>query len=61
MWPRTWATLDIEDALAEIEKAQQLGGHHPDAEAMDRASRVLTGKTTHEDALLEIHRKYSKP
>ena len=52
--------LDLENALAEIEKGQQLAGHFPNAEAMDRARRILVGETSREDAMEELRRKYSQ-
>lgn len=41
-------------ALAAIEKGQQMGGHFPSADALDRAARVLSGETTFEDARAEL-------
>ena len=46
--------------LVAIQKIQQLAGHFPSAEAMDRAGRILTGETTPDKALAEIHAKYSR-
>ena len=46
---------DIEQALAVIEKGQQLAGHYPSTETMDRARRVLTGELTPEAARAEMH------
>jgi len=48
----------VAEALAEIEKGQQLAGHFPDAEALGRARRVLTGELTEERAHAEIAAKY---
>lgn len=47
---RTFAGSELEDALAHIEKGQQLAGHFPDAEDLDRARRILEGKLTPEEA-----------
>jgi hypothetical protein len=44
--------------LAELEKGQQLAGHFPDAEALDRAWRVLTGRITPAQADAELATKY---
>lgn len=46
--------------LVAIQKIQQLAGHFPSAEALDRARRILTGETTPDKALAEIHAKYSR-
>jgi len=46
--------------MTEIEKGQQLAGHFPNAEALDRARRVLTGDVSAEDAREEIRRKYNQ-
>lgn len=49
---------DVEVALAEIEKGQQLAGHFPDAEALDRARRYLAGEITSEEGRAELAAKY---
>ncbi|MDO5645873.1 MAG: hypothetical protein Q4G21_09345 [Dermabacter sp.] len=46
--------LDVEQSLALIEKGQQMAGHFPDAEDMDRARRILTGELSPEDAEVEL-------
>lgn len=46
---------DIEQATAVIEKGQQLAGHFPSAETMDRARRVLTGELSPEAARVEMN------
>lgn len=51
----------MEASLAEIEKGQQLAGHYPSAEAMDRARRILTGEITYEEARAELAAKYGIP
>lgn len=51
---------DVEVALAEIEKGQQLAGHFPDAEALDRARRYLTGEITSEEGRTELAAKYRR-
>lgn len=48
------------ELMAEIEKGQQMAGHFPNREALDRAERVLTGKTTFADAKAELRIKYGK-
>ncbi len=52
--------IDVENVMAEIEKGQQLAGHFPDGEALDRARRVLVGETSIEDARDELRRKYAQ-
>lgn len=52
--------IDVENVLAEIEKGQQLAGHFPDGEALERARRVLVGETSIEDARDELRRKYAQ-
>jgi len=47
--------IDIEQALAVIEKGQQLAGHFPSAETMARARLVLTRELTPEAARAEMH------
>ena len=49
---------DIDRAMAEVEKGQQLAGHFPDADALDRARRVLTGEITVDEAYAELDAKY---
>lgn len=48
------------ELMAEIEKGQQLAGHFPNREALDRAERILTGKTSFADAKGELRIKYGK-
>lgn len=45
---------DIEQAMAVIEKGQQLAEHFPSAEALDSARRVLTGELSPEGAEIEL-------
>lgn len=52
--------IDVENVMAEIEKGQQLAGHFPDGEALERARRVLVGETSIEDARDELRRKYAQ-
>lgn len=52
---RTFAGAELEDALAHIEKGQQLAGHFPDAEALDLARRILEGVVTPEEGRAEMH------
>ncbi len=50
---------DVAGELIMIEKAQQLAGHFPDMEALDRARRILEGQLTPADAYAELAAKYS--
>ena len=50
----------LDRLMAEIEKGQQLAGHFPDAEALERARRVYTGETSPAEARAEIDAKYSR-
>ncbi|AYD89932.1 hypothetical protein D4740_01885 [Actinomyces sp. 2119] len=52
--------VDVEGELALIEKAQQLAGHFPDAEALDRARRILDGHITPAEAYAELDEKYAR-
>lgn len=52
--------VDVDGELAMIEKAQQLAGHFPDAEALDRARRILDGQTTPTEAYAELDVKYAR-
>jgi|APMI01.1.fsa_nt_gi hypothetical protein len=53
-------TTPVDRMMAEVEKGQQLAGHFPDAEALDRARRVYTGETSADAARAEIDAKYSR-
>lgn len=56
--PKRVLTEDEIDArLAEVTKGQQLAGHHPDSDALDRARRLLTDKITVDEAYAEIDAK----
>lgn len=50
----------IDALMAQIAKGQQLAGHFPSDEALDRARRILIGETTPEDARAEIDAKYAR-
>ncbi|WP_262495449.1 helix-turn-helix domain-containing protein [Paeniglutamicibacter gangotriensis] len=50
----------IDQTLALIEKGQQLAGHHPSSEAIDRARRVLDGTTDVIAARAELAAKYQR-
>ncbi|SDZ48329.1 hypothetical protein [Herbiconiux ginsengi] len=52
--------LDPDREMAMVEKGQQLAGHFPDAEALERGRRVLDGDLTVEEARAEIAAKYSR-
>lgn len=51
---------DVEQALAAIEKGQQLAGHFPDAEDLDRARRILTGELSPEAARAEVRESVAR-
>ena len=53
-------TTPVDQVMAEIEKGQQLAGHFPNAEALERARRVYTGETSPAEARAEIDAKYSR-
>jgi len=50
----------LDRLMAEVEKGQQLAGHFPDVEALERARRVYRGEVTIEEARAEIDAKYSR-
>lgn len=50
----------VDRLMAEVEKGQQLAGHFPDTEALERGHRVYTGETSIDDARAEIDAKYSR-
>lgn len=50
--------VEVNQAMAAVEKAQQLAGHFPDEEALTRTRRVLTGEVSYKEARAEIDRKY---
>lgn len=56
----TESDAEVEQTLAVIEKGQQLAGHFPSDQAMDRARRVLEGRTTLTDARAELAAKYHR-
>lgn len=58
--PDAEVEVEVEQTLAVIEKGQQLAGHFPSDEAMDRAHRVLEGRTTLTDARAELAAKYTR-
>jgi len=45
----------MENALACAEKGQQLAGHFPSPQDMERARRIVTGEVTVEQAEAEMH------
>ncbi|MBF9334696.1 hypothetical protein PFZ49_11145 [Microbacterium lacticum] len=51
--------VDVDSELSMIEKAQQLAGHFPDTEALDRARRILDGRSTAAEAYAELDAKYA--
>jgi len=51
----------VDNAMACIEKGQQLAGHFPNPQALDRARRVVDGTTSAEDAYRELEDKYGSP
>jgi hypothetical protein len=52
---------EIDTRMVDIEKGQNLGFHYPDADALGRARRILTGEITLEEAHAEIMEKYAEP
>jgi len=58
---KTARTIDVEQEMALVEKAQQLAGHFPDAEALGRARRILEGTMTEDEARAEVAAKYGFP
>lgn len=50
--------VDVVNVMAEIEKGQQLAGHFPDGDALERARRVLVGEIAEEDAMREIRQAF---
>ena len=48
---------EIDARLAEVAKGQQLAGHYPDADALDRARRLLIDEITPAQAYAEIDAK----
>ncbi|UQB17879.1 hypothetical protein [Clavibacter nebraskensis] len=55
---RSAPTVDVEQGMALVEKAQQLAGHFPNAEALARARGVLEGTMTEDEARAEVASKY---
>ena len=51
----TRSAVDVDRTMAVIEKGQQLAGHFPSSETMDRARRVLTGELSAEAAEGEMN------
>jgi uncharacterized membrane protein YgcG len=47
--------IDVEQAMACIEKGQQLAGHFPNAEALSLARRTLTAELSSEESEAELH------
>lgn len=45
---------DKADLMAQAGKAQQMAGHHPDAEDLDRLRRLLDGEISPADARREV-------
>ncbi|RDH95039.1 hypothetical protein DEU32_1144 [Curtobacterium sp. AG1037] len=52
---------ELEQAMAMIEKGQQLAGHFPDAEALARARGILDGSLTYDEAAAQLEAKYGFP
>lgn len=53
------AGRDLEQAMAMVEKGQQLAGHFPDREALDRAEAILRGDLTYGQARAQILAMYA--
>lgn len=58
-YPRQMTAEQATVRLIEIDKGQQLAGHFPSDEALDRARRILVGDTTADEARAEILAKYA--
>ncbi len=58
---RSAPTVDVEQGMAIVEKAQRLAGHFPNAEALGRAWNVLEGTMTADEARAEVAAKYGFP
>jgi hypothetical protein len=56
----TIAADEVERQMALVEKSQQLAGHFPDADALGRARRVLTGEITAAEAYAELEEKFPR-
>jgi hypothetical protein len=54
------STNEVERQMALFEKSQQLAGHFPDADALGRARRILTGETTSAEAYAELDAKFPR-
>jgi len=54
------APLDIDLISAEVEKGQQLAGHFPSEEALERGRRIYRGEVTLSEARAELDAKYSR-
>lgn len=52
--------VDVDWAMAGIEKGQQLAHHYPSAEALAHARRVLTGEISYDEAIAELDRDYGR-
>lgn len=50
----TAVALDVDQAMAVIEKGQRLAGHVPDMDDLDRVHRNLTGELMLEAARAEL-------
>lgn len=51
---------DLDRISAEAEKGQQLAGHFPSAEALERGRRVYRGEISIADARAQLDAKYSR-
>lgn len=52
--------VDVEQAMAEVEKGQQLAGHFPNAAALERGRQVFRGDMTEDEAYCELDAKYRR-
>lgn len=52
--------VDVDWAMAGIEKGQQLAHHYPREEALGRARRILTGEISYDEAIAELDREYGR-
>lgn len=57
---RNGKRIDVAQAMAELEKGQQLAGHFPDERALGYARSVLLGELTGEEARKEVRSRHRK-
>lgn len=55
---RNGKRIDVDQAMAEVEKGQQLAGHFPNERALTQGRRVLLGKLSADEAVAEVLSSY---